>query len=329
MISSHFFLAFSCFLLTSLAADASTWRSRSIYQLLTDRFARTDGSTSSTCDTEDRVYCGGSWVGVINHLDYIQGMGFDAVWISPVTLNLPQNSGDGTSYHGYWQQDLYSVNNNFGTSSDLIALSSALHERDMFLMVDVVVNHNGFAGGENSVDYSVFYPFNQQSQYHTYCPITDYNNETQKEICWLGDNTVSLVDLATENEDVANGYHNWIESLVSNYSIDGLRMDTAMYVSPSFWPPFSQAAGVFLTGEVSIKFEVTPYFSSSIILTCLMRLMMVIQVTSAPGKMCLTQRLTIQCITPLYKHSSLQVAILAHLQTWSIQSRVLVRTLQS
>lgn len=61
------------------AATTGDWRSRSIYQIVTDRFARTDGSTTATCDTEDRQYCGGTYQGVIDHLDYIQGMGFNAV----------------------------------------------------------------------------------------------------------------------------------------------------------------------------------------------------------------------------------------------------------
>jgi alpha-amylase len=53
------------------------WRQESIYQVITDRFARTDGSTTASCDIND--YCGGSWQGLINKLDYIQGMGFTAV----------------------------------------------------------------------------------------------------------------------------------------------------------------------------------------------------------------------------------------------------------
>lgn len=254
MVSTRSVFTLSCLVATSWAADAATWRSRSIYQLLTDRFARADGSTTATCNTEDRVYCGGSWTGVSNQLDYIQGMGFDAVWISPITLNLPQDTGDGSAYHGYWQQDLYSVNGNFGTADDLKTLSAALHARNMFLMVDIVVNHNGYSGASNSVDYSVFHPFDQQSYYHTYCTITDQNNQTQKDDCWLGDNTVPLVDLATENSDVANGYNEWISELVSNYSIDGLRIDTAMYVNTDFYGPFLEAAGVFSTGEVSSRF---------------------------------------------------------------------------
>lgn len=64
---------------TALAADAAAWRGRSIYQVVTDRFARTDGSTTAACNTADRTFCGGTWRGIINKLDYIQGMGFDAV----------------------------------------------------------------------------------------------------------------------------------------------------------------------------------------------------------------------------------------------------------
>lgn len=61
------------------ALSAAGWRSQSIYQIVTDRFARTDGSTTATCNTGDGVYCGGTWQGIINHLDYIQNMGFTAV----------------------------------------------------------------------------------------------------------------------------------------------------------------------------------------------------------------------------------------------------------
>ena len=55
------------------------WRSRSIYQIITDRFARPDGSTTAPCVIADNQYCGGTWQGVIKKLDYIQGMGFTAV----------------------------------------------------------------------------------------------------------------------------------------------------------------------------------------------------------------------------------------------------------
>ena len=58
------------------------WKTRTIYQLLTDRFARTDGSSNYCGDLSK--YCGGTYKGIIDNLDYITGMGFDAIWISPI-----------------------------------------------------------------------------------------------------------------------------------------------------------------------------------------------------------------------------------------------------
>lgn len=53
------------------------------------------------------------------------------IWISPVTANLQQYTADLGSYHGYWQQNLYQLNDRFGTEDDLKALSSAVHDRGM------------------------------------------------------------------------------------------------------------------------------------------------------------------------------------------------------
>jgi alpha-amylase len=61
------------------ALTPAQWRAQSIYQVITDRFAREDGSTTATCNTGDQIYCGGSWQGLIKKLDYIQDMGFTAV----------------------------------------------------------------------------------------------------------------------------------------------------------------------------------------------------------------------------------------------------------
>ncbi|KAJ5494840.1 Glycoside hydrolase superfamily [Penicillium fimorum] len=226
------------------------WRSQSIYFLLTDRFGRSDNSVTAGCNVNDRNYCGGSWQGIINQLDYIQGMGFTAIWITPVTKQLSQNTGDGSSYHGYWQQDIYNVNPNHGTADDLLALSKALHARGMYLMVDVVANHMGYAGAGNNVDYSVFNPFNSASYFHSYCEISDYNDQSNVENCWLGDTTVSLPDLDTTQSSVQTLWNNWISGLVSKYSIDGLRVDTVKHVQKSFWPGFNSAAGVYSVGEV-------------------------------------------------------------------------------
>lgn len=60
----------------SNALSQADLRYRSIYQVITDRFARSDGQ-NTPCDTGARDYCGGTWRGITNKLDYIQEMGFD------------------------------------------------------------------------------------------------------------------------------------------------------------------------------------------------------------------------------------------------------------
>lgn len=67
------------------ALNAEEWQEQSIYAVITDRFAR---SNESSEECAYRNYCGGTWKGIEDHLDYIQGMGFTAVWISPIVKQL-------------------------------------------------------------------------------------------------------------------------------------------------------------------------------------------------------------------------------------------------
>lgn len=236
----------------TFAAQTSAWKTRSIYQTMTDRFARTDGSTTAPCNLND--YCGGTWRGTIDHLDYIQGMGFDAIMISPIIQNLEGRVKYGEAYHGYWPLDLYALNSHFGTSQDLLDLSDALHSRGMYLMIDTVINNMAyFTNGSDpatSVDYSVFTPFNNADYFHSYCKITDWNNYTNAQLCQTGDNITALPDLFTEHSDVQQLLGNWATDTMKKYSIDGLRIDAAKHVSPGFLQNFGKKVGAFMTGEV-------------------------------------------------------------------------------
>ncbi|KAK8044272.1 alpha-amylase [Apiospora rasikravindrae] len=229
------------------ALSGAEWQKQSIYQILTDRFARTDGSTTEQCTITS--YCGGTYKGLINHLDYIQGMGFTAVWISPIVKNLEGETPHGTAYHGYWAQDIYSLNENFGTEQDLIDLSAALHARGMYLMVDVVTNHMGYNGCGDCVDYSLLKPFDNSGYYHPFCEI-NYDDDNSVRTCWEGDNQVSLPDLKTEDSGIRDTFSDWIKDLVAKYSIDGMRIDSVKHVEKDFWPGFLEAAGIYGIGEV-------------------------------------------------------------------------------
>lgn len=218
-----------------------------LLQLLTDRFAL-EGGGDTPCITDNRKYCGGSYRGIIEKLDYIQYLGFDAIWISPIVANTEAVTIYGEAYHGYWAQDIYKLNPHFGSAEDLIALSDALHKRDMYLMVDVVVNHFGPANSSGS--FASFNPFNHPSYFHPYCLISDYSNQTNVEQCWLGDAKVPLADVDTENPLVVGTFYTWIQSLVNEYRIDGLRIDTVKHVRKDFWPGFAAHSGVYTVGEV-------------------------------------------------------------------------------
>lgn len=75
-------LVFTTWISTIQAASRDEWKSRSIYQIVTDRFALSNGSTNASCDAAKGLYCGGTFRGIIEKLDYIQDLGFSAVSIS-------------------------------------------------------------------------------------------------------------------------------------------------------------------------------------------------------------------------------------------------------
>ncbi|KAL4976276.1 glycoside hydrolase superfamily [Aspergillus desertorum] len=242
------------FLSPSYAASTAEWKARSVYQTMTDRFARTDGSTTHACNTTAGLYCGGTWRGTINQLDYIQGMGFDAVMISPIIENIGGRVSYGEAYHGYWPLDLYSLNDHFGTHQDLLDLSAALHERGMYLMMDTVINNMAYmTDGKDpakNIDYSTLTPFNNSDYYHPYCKIKDWNDYHDAQWCQTGDTEVALPDLYTEHEDVQNTLISWAKEVVKTYSIDGLRIDAAKHVNTAFLRTFSDSVDMYVTGEV-------------------------------------------------------------------------------
>ncbi|KAI0317669.1 glycoside hydrolase family 13 protein [Amylostereum chailletii] len=235
----------------TLAKTPEEWSSRSIYQLITDRFATTNG-TATPCDSSKREYCGGTWKGIEDHLDYIQYMGFDAIWISPITANIEGNFSAGEAYHGYWSQNLDEINHHFGTEQDLKDLGAAVHKRDMYLMVDVVVNHMAATALPPKFNFDgFFHPFTDQSYFHPQCFIN--STETDQHLieqCWFGNPEMPLPDLNTENSTVVDLLNSWIHNLVQEFDVDGLRIDTVKHIRKDFWPEWVQSAGVYTLGEV-------------------------------------------------------------------------------
>lgn len=108
-------------------------------------------------------------------------------------------------------------------------------------MVDVVANHMGPSAISNNLPS----PLNLQSSYHTPCPI-DYSNQTSVENCQIA----NLPDLDTQDPKIRTLYQDWIKWLLSEYSFDGVRIDTVKHVEHDYWPGFTSAAAVYTIGEV-------------------------------------------------------------------------------
>lgn len=229
----------------SISKNKYEWKSRSVIQLLTDRFARDSDDDKSDCILADMDYCKGTYKGILNHLDYIENLGFDAIWISPVIENIDK------SYHGYHFKNLYKLNENFGKEEDLRALIDECHRRDIWVMVDVVANHAGPLpkDSQGKEDFSIIHPFNQEKYYHTHCDIGPGDWDTNQQIvenCRLAD----LPDLKQETVWVKKTLIQWIKDLIRNYKFDGIRIDTIPEVPAWFWSEFSVSSGVFQIGEV-------------------------------------------------------------------------------
>ncbi|ORY30838.1 putative alpha-amylase AmyA [Naematelia encephala] len=252
-IPIHAVLALILALPLGYAATKDDWRGKGIYQLITDRFA--PPTPNAYCNPQDRVYCGGTWATVESQLDYVQSLGFDAIWISPAAKNIEGQTVYGEAYHGYWTVDPTQLNQHFGSADDLKALSSACHSRGMYLMVDIAINALAstqyvMTDAALATDGGGDLLFKKAGDYHPSCSI-NWGNHTSEQQCWLAQSGVALMDLNQGVNEVSQGLINSIKSFCQEYSVDGLRIDASKHMPVGFNHDLCDSAGVFCIGEVA------------------------------------------------------------------------------
>jgi glycosidase len=126
-----------------------------VYFVLPDRFENADPANDRGGIKGDRFktgfdpkargfFHGGDLKGLIKRLDYIQGLGASAIWLSPVFKNKPVQGPPGeesAGYHGYWVTDFTRVDPHLGTEAEFKALVDAAHARGMKVYMDIITNH--------------------------------------------------------------------------------------------------------------------------------------------------------------------------------------------
>jgi glycosidase len=127
------------------------WRDRWIYFLLVDRFQNPNAAPKSIWNKKYDFRQGGTFKGVQAQLAYLQQLGVNAIWLSPVLKNTkPDGPGFAYAYPGYNTQDYFHLEGRFasdGTEAtaevELVELVQEAHARGINVILDIVLNHAG------------------------------------------------------------------------------------------------------------------------------------------------------------------------------------------
>ncbi len=207
-----------------------------IYQVFLDRFRSDEGQLGGSDPAGKH---GGTLRGVTDALPYLDRLGVDCLWLSPV--------GPSPTYHRYDQLDFLAVDDDLGGLAAARELVTAAHERGIRLVLDFVPSHTShlmpeFLAAQADRDAASFgwFAFDE----------------------WPGEYRAFLGDIKTlpsfdGNDEGLRAYLN--ESVafwLGDVGFDGLRLDHAIGHGSDFWVQFIQAALV-ANPEAAIFGEVT------------------------------------------------------------------------
>lgn len=227
------------------------WDEAVVYFMMTDRFfdGNESNNTASGADTygdNPGLYHGGDFAGVTAKLDYLQDLGVNTIWITPIVENIKgvavtdEGSKDvpyNAAYHGYWASDFTKLNPTLGTTGEFETMISEAHKRGMRIMVDIVVNHAGY-GTES-----------------TFADMLRDKSVSEGDIkSWQS----GLPDFATENADVRAKLVEWQTAWMKDYGVDYFRVDTVKHVDSTTWAALKNS-----TTEVNPSFKmIGEYFGA-------------------------------------------------------------------
>ena len=210
--------------------QAPAWVEETVwYQIFPDSFSREDGS----CDDTHR----GTLAGITQKLDYIQSMGFNGIYFTPIFQS--------PSSHRYDTTDYYSIDSRLGTEADFAELVEQAHKRGIRIMLDAVFNHCGMdhpfwqdvlKNGKDSPYYSCFYILDSAKEPNADIVCDGMPTKNYKQFGFVPQMPKWNSANPIVREHLIGAAVYWIEK----YHIDGWRLDVSNEVSHDFWREFRQ-----------------------------------------------------------------------------------------
>lgn len=223
------------------------WDEARIYFALTDRFADGDAANNENVDkTHPEAYHGGDFRGMIDHLDYLQELGINTLWITPIVDNIDFNKGidfGGTqyAYHGYWAKDFTRLDEHLGDMATFKELIEKAHDKGIKIMVDVVLNHTGY-GLEEGDSYEGV-TAGDKARFEGMLRTDGVSSDTDP----IKGELSGLPDFKTEDPAVRQQIIDWQTGWLDNArtergdTIDYFRVDTVKHVESTTWKAFKNA----------------------------------------------------------------------------------------
>lgn len=150
--------------------DTFTWDNANVYFVIQDRFYDGDSSNNNSygrMTTDDLgkkigTFHGGDIKGLTQKLDYVEGLGVNAIWITAAYEQAHGWCGGGSNgdfahyaYHGYYPLDYTMIDKNMGTVEEFRTFVTECHKRGIRVVMDVVMNHTGYLTLQDCQDYSI------------------------------------------------------------------------------------------------------------------------------------------------------------------------------
>ncbi|MGG0774736.1 glycoside hydrolase family 13 protein [Bacillus rugosus] len=229
--------------------QAPEWAKSTVwYQIFPERFAngREDLSPENALpwgskDPDVNDFFGGDLQGIIDKLDYLEDLGVNGVYLTPI-FSAPSN-------HKYDTLDYYSIDPHFGDPALFRTLVSQLHQRGMRIMLDAVFNHIGSA----SPQWQDVVKNGAQSRYKDWFHIHSFpvKEDNYDRFAF----TPHMPKLNTANPEVQRYLLDIALYWIREFDIDGWRLDVANEVDHVFWKTFRQAVSaekpdVYIVGEI-------------------------------------------------------------------------------